>query len=436
MQRTGKYTKDDPMSDLVSDNYRILLLMSRFGIGLGFGESSIGEVCRANGVDTSTFLIVTNMMLYDEIPADAYDKVSMEGLLSYLHNSHDYFLGFRLPAIREKLAAAVGTGSDLSRAIMKYFDDYTAGVHTHMAYEEEVVFPYVRALLEGRRQQDYSIDIFSRHHDQVETLLTEFKNILIKILPVGQYERNQQRAVRHLQLRERPRFPQCRGGPAVRPGSRKTGEKSGGGRMSVTVKITVAEPSVIIRSGIIAVIGSAENLKAEIYEVSEIDQLRNVLSWQHPDILLVNPASLGLFPLQQLKKDTGNPDMKCVALQFAFTDHAALKSYDDAISVYDSAETVNDKLARLVSEPERDKRHESLSGREKEVIACVVQGMTNKQIADKLFISTHTVITHRRNISAKLGIHSPAGLTIYAIVNKLVELDDIKDSVEEQLPGD
>ena len=193
--------------------------------------------------------------------------------------------------------------------------------------------------------------------------------------------------------------------------------------MSVTVKITVAEPSVIIRSGIIAVIGSAENLKAEIYEVSEIDQLRNVLSWQHPDILLVNPASLGLFPLQQLKKDTGNPDMKCVALQFAFTDHAALKSYDDAISVYDSAETVNDKLARLVSEPERDKRHESLSGREKEVIACVVQGMTNKQIADKLFISTHTVITHRRNISAKLGIHSPAGLTIYAIVNKLVELD-------------
>ena len=75
--------------------------------------------------------------------------------------------------------------------------------------------------------------------------------------------------------------------------------------MSVTVKITVAEPSVIIRSGIIAVIGSAENLKAEIYEVSEIDQLRNVLSWQHPDILLVNPASLGLFPLQQAQEGYG-----------------------------------------------------------------------------------------------------------------------------------
>ena len=53
--------------------------------------------------------------------------------------------------------------------------------------------------------------------------------------------------------------------------------------------------------------------------------------------------------------------------------------------------------------------------------------MTNKEIADKLCLSIHTVITHRRNISHKLQIHSPAGLTIYAIVNKLIELRDIKD---------
>lgn len=57
--------------------------------------------------------------------------------------------------------------------------------------------------------------------------------------------------------------------------------------------------------------------------------------------------------------------------------------------------------------------------------------MTSKQIADHLCISTHTVITHRRNIVAKLQIHSPAGLTIYAIVNKLVELSDVKESIGE-----
>lgn len=65
---------------------------------------------------------------------------------------------------------------------------------------------------------------------------------------------------------------------------------------------------------------------------------------------------------------------------------------------------------------------EALSDREKEVVIGVVQGMTNKEIADKLFIAPNTVITHRRNIAKKLQIHSIAGLTIYAIVNKLVEL--------------
>ncbi len=65
---------------------------------------------------------------------------------------------------------------------------------------------------------------------------------------------------------------------------------------------------------------------------------------------------------------------------------------------------------------------EQLSDREKEVVIGVVQGLTNKEIADKLFIAPNTVITHRRNIAKKLQIHSIAGLTIYAIVNKLVTL--------------
>jgi regulator of cell morphogenesis and NO signaling len=68
----------------------------------------------------------------------------------------------------------------------------------------------------------------------------------------------------------------------------------------------------------------------------------------------------------------------------------------------------------------------ALSSREREIVVCVVKGLTNKEIADELCISTHTVITHRRNIAAKLQIHSAAGLTIYAIVNKLVDLTELK----------
>ena len=69
---------------------------------------------------------------------------------------------------------------------------------------------------------------------------------------------------------------------------------------------------------------------------------------------------------------------------------------------------------------------EALSDREREVIIGVVQGLMNKEIADKMCISVNTVITHRRNIARKLQIHSPAGLTIYAIVNGLVEISSVK----------
>jgi regulator of cell morphogenesis and NO signaling len=69
---------------------------------------------------------------------------------------------------------------------------------------------------------------------------------------------------------------------------------------------------------------------------------------------------------------------------------------------------------------------EALSDREKDVIIALVQGMSNKEIADHLCISVNTVITHRRNIARKLQIHSPAGLTIYAIVNNLVDISSVK----------
>lgn len=74
---------------------------------------------------------------------------------------------------------------------------------------------------------------------------------------------------------------------------------------------------------------------------------------------------------------------------------------------------------------EKDKL-ETLSEREKEIIVCVTKGMSNKEIADHLFLSVHTIITHRRNISSKLQIRSTAGLIIYAIANKLVCIEEIQ----------
>lgn len=85
---------------------------------------------------------------------------------------------------------------------------------------------------------------------------------------------------------------------------------------------------------------------------------------------------------------------------------------------------VSAKISNMINQ--NTQNNESLSEREKDVIISLVQGMTNKEIADHLFISINTVITHRRNIARKLQIHSPAGLTIYAIVNNLVDISSVK----------
>lgn len=119
-----------------------------------------------------------------------------------------------------------------------------------------------------------------------------------------------------------------------------------------------------------------------------------------------------------------------IALVTSFVDASLLSKYDESISIFDDLETLSKKIAGLLdmsSEEDEVDSQDALSQREKEIVICVVKGMTNKEIAEKLFLSIHTVITHRRNISKKLQIHSAAGLTIYSIVNKLVTLSDVKD---------
>ena len=107
--KNGKYRETSKMSDLICENYPMVLVMSRFGIDLGFGEKNIGEVCRQNKIDTYTFLTVVNFLTETEtIPAaEVHKDISISSLITYLHNAHDYFLNFRLPHIRHKLTEAI-----------------------------------------------------------------------------------------------------------------------------------------------------------------------------------------------------------------------------------------------------------------------------------------------------------------------------------------
>lgn len=186
MYKKGLYKETDKMSDLICGNYPMVLVMSRFGIALGFGEKSIGEVCRQNNVDAYTFLTVVNFLTEEiqTVTEEICRHLSMETLITYLHNAHDYFLDFRLPHIRRKLVDAISTcPSDVAFVIRNFFDEYAAEVNKHMAYEEKVAFPYVHDLLNGKRDKKYNISVFRRRHEQIDKKLSDLKNILIKYYP-------------------------------------------------------------------------------------------------------------------------------------------------------------------------------------------------------------------------------------------------------------
>lgn len=197
-----------------------------------------------------------------------------------------------------------------------------------------------------------------------------------------------------------------------------------------TLKIAIAETSVIIRSGLVQVLKRIQGLKILPIEVMSPENLYDCVRLHQPDMLIINPAFQGYFDLRKFKDNSPETSVKYVALVCSVTDQSLLRSYDETITLYDEPEILKEKFERLLEVSQGEELltgQDVLSVREKEIITCVVKGMTNKEIADVLFLSAHTVITHRRNIARKLQIHSPAGLTIYAIVNKLVELQDIKD---------
>ena len=180
------------------------------------------------------------------------------------------------------------------------------------------------------------------------------------------------------------------------------------------ILIAVAETSTIVRSGLVTVLKRMPDLNIQTVEVTSKEGLQHCMESHVPDVLIVNPQFEGWFDVDAFKAQYPHEEMKIVSLICSFVDSSQLKGYDESVNLFDDVESLEKKLSQLMNLGEE------------EIIGCVVRGMTNKEIAEKLFISVHTVITHRRNITRKLQIHSAAGLTIYAIVNKLVELGEVK----------
>lgn len=177
------YTGEDKMITLISNDYRLLQVLSRFGIPLGFSDKTIAEVCKDSGVDTDTFLTVVNFLNDETETTPEPGSFSIPSLLQYLKHSHTYFLDFYLPSIRRKLLDSINLkDSDVSFLILKLFDEYVDAVREHMAEEEQQLFKPIENMCD-RKANPEDLPVYSRHHQEVGSKLRELKNIIIKYCP-------------------------------------------------------------------------------------------------------------------------------------------------------------------------------------------------------------------------------------------------------------
>ena len=193
-------------------------------------------------------------------------------------------------------------------------------------------------------------------------------------------------------------------------------------------KIIIVEPSPIVSAGLVSYFDDIKQITI-VSQLDRIDRMEEKLTAYNPDILIINPLLIAYDSNEHFLKicrDFSN--VIPVALVTSYVDAGILKQFKDVIEINDSKQKVVSKIFNLLSDNKlsQDKPESvELSNRETDVLVALVKGMTNKEISDKLFISVHTVITHRKNIIRKTGIKSVSGLTVYALLNNLVDEAEI-----------
>ncbi len=191
-------------------------------------------------------------------------------------------------------------------------------------------------------------------------------------------------------------------------------------------RVIICETSEIISIGLAEIIDGL----AQFDVVSRLDNpehLSEKIVATDANLLVIDPVMLGFHNrefLSQLSKE--HPQLTIIALTTSCLDHSMLTPYQGIIEISDTRSKIISKLNEFAqSEATKNADDVELSKRETDVLVAVAKGMMNKEIAEQMNISIHTVISHRKNITRKTGIKSVSGLTVYALLNNLIDEKDL-----------
>lgn len=194
-------------------------------------------------------------------------------------------------------------------------------------------------------------------------------------------------------------------------------------------KVLLIMPSKIVARGIETVLRDLGEFRVEgiLSDLSRASETR--LHNLDVDVILIDPIVFDYVSRVNVRSRLAEySDAAVVAVATIPLDEEQMKQYDGVVSMYDDPVAIVRKLRDSISSHADQPESEGpeLSAREKEILVCVAKGMLNKEIADQCNLSIHTVITHRKNITRKTGIKTVAGLTVYALLNNLIDSNSIE----------
>ena len=200
--------------------------------------------------------------------------------------------------------------------------------------------------------------------------------------------------------------------------------------MNNSGKIVMVEPSTMLALGLAQFFGDLARVTVSAI-IEGVDTLQEKILRYNPDILIINPVLLQHSEKESLRQINEKfPDLNVMALVSSFVGEDILKSYSGIIEITDSKQKVISKVLKAldnkrVSVSQASSGTIGLSRRETDILVAVAKGLTNKEISEQLNISVHTVITHRKNITKKTNIKPVAGLTVYALLNNLIDGNEV-----------
>jgi regulator of cell morphogenesis and NO signaling len=173
------------MADLLVENSKLLLLLEHFEIDFAVKDKSVAQLCNDNKIDLNVFLVFGNLyngFFPDKNEINALEDIST--IIRFLKNSHRFYKHDKYPELKSFLVQLhERQNSEDILLVEKFFNDYFEEVLEHLDYEESIVFPYICRLIEDgkvAKKLDFSANEYRDHHTDIETKLTDLKNLLLK----------------------------------------------------------------------------------------------------------------------------------------------------------------------------------------------------------------------------------------------------------------